>query len=293
MVGRLLELWMSVEQSEDGAQGAGSGASRRRERRVAVTVPAAGNVAWRNVDTAPSDGARRVEELLRQVGDDGFLERLTATDPDSAPGVAGLAADVLNRRLYKPLARTAGAYAAEDLFNQFGDRATRRALEHDAARYARIEPDWRLILWLPPPTMRLKLAEMLVDHGRGIAKFVDYSAQGGEIYEAHKELWTVSVYGHRRLSDEQKRAALVRLAELMGVCWDRYVDKFGPEPDEWGTQLAAMEAFGVDKLTEEIEEFLGRLEPTQIQARSEREPDYLGRRRQLRALAKKQGFDVP
>jgi hypothetical protein len=141
--------------------------------------------------------------------------------------------------------------------------------------------------------MRLKLAEMLVDHGQGIAKFVDYSPQGSEIYNAHKALWTVSLYGHPRLTETQRRAALVRLAPLMGVCWDRYLDRLGPEPSEWTTRLAAQEVFGVEEMTDEVERFLRELEPAELQQRSHDEVDHVGLRRYIRELANKHKFDVP
>lgn len=305
MVGRLLELWIDArsvaeEQPNSATKRPDVVGSRtegrahpRRERKVRVTVDLPDDTTWKNVKTSPNDEEREIEQLLRHAGDDGFLEQLAAMDPDRAPGVATLASDLLNRRLYKPLARAAGAHAAADLFSQFGDWATRRALEHEAAWYAGVTPDWHLILWLPPPTMRLKLAEMLVDHGQGIAKFVDYSPQGGEIYDAHKALWTVSVYGHPGLSEEQKSAALVRLAELMGVCWDKYLDRLGPEPSEWATRLATQEVFRVEQMTDEVERFLRELEPAELQQRSRGEVDHAGLRRSIRELAKKHNFKVP
>jgi HD superfamily phosphohydrolase len=297
MVGSMLELWASARRSgalSDAIRAQPTAEHAEEPSRVSVRYTAPDGTKWRNVKTKPKDeSSQEIERLLRQVSDDGFLERLAETDHESAPGVAALATDLLNRRLYKRLARAKGAYAAEDLHGEFGDHATRRALEREAARYAGITPDWHLILWLPPAEMRLKLAEMLVDYGEGIAKFVDYSQKGSEIYADHKALWTVSVYGHPSLTEQQKRAALVRLAELMGVCWDRYLAKFGSEPDEWTTRLAAMEAFGVDRLTEEVEEFLRDLEPEQVQARSQAEVDYRGRRNELHALAAQRGFKVP
>jgi HD superfamily phosphohydrolase len=300
MVGRLLELWIdaALVAVADGGHdavpvAAAKRTSARRERAVHVTVELPDGSSWRNVQKRPNDKKRLIERLLRRVGDDGFLEQLAAEDPDKAPGVATLASDLLNRRLYKPLARAAGAHAAADLFDQFGDAATRRALEREAARYARVTPDWHIILWLPPATMRLKLAEMLVDYGEGIAKFVDYSPQGSEIYDAHKALWTVSVYGHPRLAETQRRAALVRLAELMGLCWDKYIDRLGPEPSEWATRLAAQEIFHVEEMTDEVERFLRELEPAELQQRSHDGVDHVGFRRHIRTLAKKHGFDVP
>jgi hypothetical protein len=273
-------LWIDATQVTDGGDDAsaieaGERTNARRERAVPVTVELPDGTAWRNVKERPDDKERQIERLLRRVGDDGFLEQLAAEDPDRAPGVPTLASDLLNRRLYKPLARAAGAHAAADLFDQFGDAATRRALEREAARYARVTP------------------EMLVDYGQGIAKFVDYSPQGSEIYDAHKALWTVSVYGHPRLAETQRRAALVRLAELMGVCWDKYIDRLGPEPSEWATRLAAQEVFRVEEMTDEVERFLRELEPAELQQRSHDGVDHVGFRQHIRALAKKHRFDVP
>jgi HD superfamily phosphohydrolase len=290
MVGRLLEMWVAAEHGVDDVPG---GRHRVPQRFRRVEVQLRDGTTWTNVRTTPSPEAERIEDLLRHVGDDGFLERLADREANHGDGVAELAAAILNRRLYKPLARTAGAHAAEDLFTQFGDLATRRSLEREACRYARIESEWHLILWLPPPTMRLKLAEMLVDHGQGIAKFVDYSDEGSEIYSAHRKLWSVSVYGHPRLSEPQRQAALARLAERMGVCWDRYLHKLGPEPAEWGTRLAALEVFGVDSVSAEMERFLGQLEPAELQSRSQAAVDHQGLCRRLGVLARKHGFQVP
>jgi hypothetical protein len=86
-------------------------------------------------------------------------------------------------------------------------------------------------LWVPGPKMRLKLAEVLVDHGEGIAKFVDFSAKGSDIYEDHKRLWTISVFVHPTVNEAKTRMVLAKLAQLMRVSWDRYQDQLGPDPD--------------------------------------------------------------
>lgn len=298
MVGRLLELWISESASAGSDHAPSSNGAAARHARggvklVNVTVELADGRTWRNVKSIPGDDTQRVEELLRRRGDDGFLEELAGLDAAQAPDVVTLANSLLDRHLFKPLARAVGVHAADDLYAQFGDVATRRVLEREAARYAGIDTDWHLILWLPPPTMRLKLAEMLVDYGQGIAKFVDYSPQGSEIYDAHKRLWTVILFGHPKLTEEQRQAALVRLAELMGVCWDRYLKALGPEPSEWATRLAALEVFGLDQMTDDVERFLRELEPAEIQARSHDEIDHAGLRNYIRALARRHEFAVP
>ena len=104
------------------------------------------------------------------------------------------------------------------------------------------------MLWIPDPEMRLKLAELLVDDGQGIAQFRDTVALGSEIYEAHKALWTVSVFVHPTATVSQTQAALAKLGKEMGISWDAYRDRLGPNPDVAPEHLAAVKACGRKKL---------------------------------------------
>jgi hypothetical protein len=111
---------------------------------------------------------------------------------------------------------------------------------------------------VPGPDMRLKLAEVLVDHGEGIAKFVDYSAKGSDIYEDHKRLWTISVFLHPTVDEEKARMVLAKLSQLMRVSWDRYQDQLGADPDTSPRRLAAIEVCRAGSLTEEVRDLISR-----------------------------------
>jgi hypothetical protein len=88
--------------------------------------------------------------------------------------------------------------------------------------------------------MRLKLAEVLVDYGQGIAKFVDYSDQGSDIYRSHRLLWKISVYAHPKVTRSQRADLLVSLARQMGLCWTPAPGDLGSRPDEWPDRRAAL-----------------------------------------------------
>lgn len=213
----------------------------------------------------------RLEDLFLSVGDDGLLEHLRdsnqahvvkdAGDPTRdgrRVGAAILAGDLLDRRLFKQAAKLKDAKtaAAQDLYDKFKAPEERRRLERDAAEYAELREGWHVVLWVPKPEMRLKQAEVLVDHGDGIARLVDYSARGKEIYDDHKALWSIWVYVHPSITDEEKRWVLARLAKTMGVRWDKYEYELGPEPASAPDRLAALHACGDKAFTTEVEALL-------------------------------------
>ena len=231
------------------------------------------DVAQELGESTPAEIEKSVKEelddLFRRLGDDGILEflleqheehrELPRTDPTRDPravGVATLADDLLNRRLFKVAANVIGAHAARDLHDKYKNASTRRKLERDAAGYAEIDEGWKVVIWVPPPEMRLKTAEVLVDHGSGVAPFVEYSPKGSDIYRDHKDLWTITVFVHHSVTERQKREVLARLAECMGVCWDTYERELGPDPEEWPHRLAAFDACGEWELTAEVRELL-------------------------------------
>jgi HD superfamily phosphohydrolase len=213
----------------------------------------------------------RLEILFLSVGDDGLLEHLRdsnqhhvekdATDPvrdGRRAGAAILAGDLLDRRLFKRAAQLKGAKAAaaEELYEKFSAPEERRRLERDAADYAELREGWHVVLWIPKPEMRLKQAEVLVDHGDGIARLVDYSPRGKEIYDDHKALWSIWVYVHPRVTDEEKRWVLARLSKTMGVRWDQYEYVLGPDPASAPERLAALHACGEADFTAEVDALL-------------------------------------
>jgi hypothetical protein len=118
--------------------------------------------------------------------------------------------------------------------------------------------------------MRVKLAEVLVDDGKGIARFHEYSALGSDIYELHRALWTASVFVHPVLSKEQTSAVLARLAADIGICWDTEENRLGAEPHRWPRRLAALQVFRATKMDDKVKRLLDEVE-------SGVEPALLGR----------------
>jgi hypothetical protein len=172
---------------------------------------------------------REVETELLARGDDGLLEHLRAFDSDPPTGehcdrrrrrvVAALSEGLLSRSLYKRIGRQAHTRKPrEDFFKLWAPPDARRRAEQQAARFAEVGPAWHILLWIPPPDMRLKVAGVLVDDGLEIQRFVDREKETGkrrgvDIYEAHEQLWEVTVYAHPALARRSPACRLV-LASL-------------------------------------------------------------------------------
>jgi HD superfamily phosphohydrolase len=182
----------------------------------------------------PADGAElliqhldkvaeaNLENQLRTRGDDGLLEHIWAQSSSSGgsdgrmDAISSLARNVLDRRLYKPLAASYHADRAlkrdaERIWKLWGNKDERRRLEVEAANYIGLEEKWHLVLWIPHPDMKLKLADVLVGlRDDEVTKLGAHSESCQDIYDSHERLWAVSVFGHRSLrEDDLKRDVLL------------------------------------------------------------------------------------
>lgn len=162
-------------------------------------------------ERSPED-SKRVRELDRAAraqlegaflrwSDDGLLEYLVVeasshAGDDRWAAIASLAGGVLDRELYKLAghARESSEDRRKDKYQQFGGPSSRRERERAAARMAGIEHAWKLLLWVPNPTMRLKAADVLVDDGKKVEPLRDRDRDAGGIVDRHQDLWAVSVY---------------------------------------------------------------------------------------------------
>lgn len=194
---------------------------------------------------------QRLEDEVLAHGDDGLLEHVAAlADSTPAGGPSGPVIDDLRRQaaslgralLDRELFAIGGRVGVDDapaakLYAEFGSVAQRTAAQDEAQRFAEVGRDPRLLIWLPDPEMRLKLARVLVDNGEHINEFQAYEeARGGrgdDIYRAHRRLWSLWVFCARCLSPEQREAALVYLAAKYGVAWERMRDHYGADPGTW------------------------------------------------------------
>ena len=128
---------------------------------------------------------------------------------------------------------------AAKLWDAFGSIEQRTAAQEEAQRFAEVGRDAQVLIWLPDPEMRLKLARVLVDNGEHINEFQAYEeargGRGADIYRAHRRLWSLWVFCHRSMTIEQRDAALAYLAVKYGVAWERIVTARTPAPGLSGT----------------------------------------------------------
>jgi HD superfamily phosphohydrolase len=291
MVGKMIELWAGGQRKQlnelgDDEVGAGLG-------KVPTTVRRAHEAALETQELSKAQRTRevvlrwRIEMLFLEHGDDGVVETISALAGNErrAFDAAGrLAEGLRDRRLYRLAANSAGASAAADLNKTFGRAEKRRFLETEAAKHAGIDPgeSWKVIVWIPGPDMRLKLAELLVDDGAGIAKFKDRFRRGSDIYEAHKALWQISVFVHPELDKSATRAVLAKLSELMGVSWDTDRLMLGDTPATSPIHYAVVEQLRKSYLDQEVTELVSAMADP-VAARGPESPTH----EQLRQMAKK------
>ena len=289
MVGKMFELWLAAERRS-------LGRNPSRRAKVAAELPEGFKYPDSDQDDELGKLVRwELEKMLLHHGDDGVLEQVSAMTGADKAGAATLAKDLLDRRLYKPAANAVGAAAAEDLYDEFGSAEERRRLESEACKHAEIEDDWHLVLWIPDPDMRLKLAELLVNDGQGVAKFKDKYQKGSDIYAAHKELWTISVFVHPSVSTKKTRAALAKLGQKLGVSWDAYVDELGSDPAVAPEHLAAIEVLEVPAVTKNVEHLvsLAKSDP-ELAARGNHASTQAALTRKVKAIARQNGLlDAP
>ncbi len=270
MLGKALELWHDGEWIAGAEQVGGA----EVKAAVAASEPSLEEVRRALVEDTGSDetaeaistqAAEILELHVRKVGDDGLLEFLHTSDREAfthRPAVRQLANDLLGRRLYKRAAQAKGAAAHERIYERFGPRVARKELERQAARYAGVAEE-HVAVWLPDPRMRLKIAEVLVDYGSSVAPFNEYSDQGSDIYKAHRELWTITVFVHPTVeATGLAPVVLARLAELMEVEWDRHKPRVAERPADWRLALAAERAFDADAVEDELQAIIREVQAT-------------------------------
>lgn len=254
MVGKMIELWLDGKRAE-------LKASPPEFKRLRKKVPA--HFTFPDEDKREKDPLERtarwsLEDLFLRYGDDGVLEQIAHSESAKFTDASQLAKMLLDRTLYKPAAEALRPAATDGLYKEFGSSQRRRDLEHGAAEHAELEHDWHVVLWIPDPDMRLKLAELLVDDGKGITQFKDKSERGSDIYAAHKDLWTISVFVHPTVTVSKTRAVLAKLAKEMGVSWDTHRKELGPDPDVAPQHLAAVKACDMKAVDGKVKELVER-----------------------------------
>jgi hypothetical protein len=184
--------------------------------------------------SAREDIRLRVEDLLEAQftsrSDDSLLEHLAHYDkvrPSDrrSKAMRQLAQMVLDRHLFKPvgIADADGDKAiAETIYKKSGTPEARARLERDAAAYAGIKHGWHVVLWIPKPDMRFKIADVLVDDGSGVAPLSSVERSSRTIVEDHMRLWAITVFAHPALkasddADHKLDAVLAFLTDRLGI----------------------------------------------------------------------------
>lgn len=244
---------------------------------------------------ARTDVRNEMESEFQSLGDEGLLDHLTGLsgrnpkDPRSPllERSSRLAKDLRDRRLYRVAGRVgAGDVSPEHVYADYGSPAVRAELEAEAQVFAGLDADPKVILWIPPRKMRVKLAQVLVRQQTGIAPFATYeksrSRRGSDIYDSHERLWATYVFIHRDLSDHQEQLVCAYLARRMGIRWEKHRHLLGDRPDEWPLRLAVADVFEV-KFESEVDETIQahRDRLAEMAARMPGEETYEGLRREV------------
>lgn len=221
MIGKLLEMWHDQQFVEFAAADHADVVATTGRVDIATIEKA---IAQRNPDEQSTSKEAKPERPLAEMNsavgeierkvrasfekefmtrsDDGLLEHLAALGHDASEervqAVSALARAVLDRNLYKMIGRTGddAVHLATLTYDKYGSAATRRRLEREAAHYAGLSDGWKVVLWIPNPGMRFKVAEVLVDDGEQVNGLAAISPQGEEIVKQHQSLWALSVYVH-------------------------------------------------------------------------------------------------
>jgi HD superfamily phosphohydrolase len=193
-----------------------------RSRRDKVPGPTGSMVpaAVREIDDAVS---AEMETRFTTLSDDGILEFLAhgqdGSVTDRRAVVAALARDVLDRRVYKMVATAGGKgdrALADSIYREFGPAAKRRHLERSAMDFAGLKDSWRLVLWVPEPKMRMKVAGVLCDDDGNVAPLAAIGENDSDaVLEAHRRLWAVGVYAHPTLRHPSVADPVAQRKELL------------------------------------------------------------------------------
>jgi hypothetical protein len=268
MIGKALDLWSDAVRLEV-ADGHIAQLDDAEDLVEAGNVRALLDEAGEGPDSGRSGDVRnRLEPEFLDHGDSGLLERMTrlAEDPPAsdllAPLVGELRANaaqmaeaVLRRELFAVAGRVGiESAAATTLWRQFGKAERRIALQDESQRFAELGREPQVLLWLPDPKMRLKLAKVLVDDGTHVNSFDQYEnargGRGGDIYSAHNHLWGLWVFTRRDMDPDKRDAALIYLTERLGVAWEGKRERYGDNSWTWLPRFALARLLGVDKPTD-------------------------------------------
>jgi HD superfamily phosphohydrolase len=222
MLGKLLEMWSDALWLDEALTQLPELATEDRlldagwlRGRVDELTASAGAAAGDGMAVSEQIDAAVEQELERHFtffGDEGLIEHLIWTlragerKLDSRwRAILRLAEMFRYREHFRMLAHSGGpavVNAAEDKYAEFGSASKRRILEQSAATWVGLDPAWQIVLWIPGPDMRLKVADVLVESEGMISTLAAFSEDARTIARRHEQLWTVRVYAPATIRDD-------------------------------------------------------------------------------------------
>jgi hypothetical protein len=304
MIGKALELWADAVWLEDASEQIGKldDAEDLLEGEEIVRLRESVKAAVAKPEWELFERARRLrlEQEFLSHGDDGLLERMQRLQDEPAESqlvqplveslnrqAGAIATAVLKRDLFTVAGRVGLADApAHQLHDRYGAARHRVALQDQAQRFAELGKKPKVLLWLPDPHMRLKLAKVLVDDGGHISEFNRFEdargRRGDDIYRADRALWALWVFVRRDVPAAEREAVLVYLADRVGVAWESLRDRYPSDTSTWLARWGLREVFGEPSpTTDRIESALRDVSEISHRGELSTRQDYLAH---LRAL---------
>lgn len=242
MMGKLLEIWHDAEWIDEARRTfpglVPAGESTEDIDEVRRTVRAREPQGLEKVDAAVRTS---IEAEFTSRSDDGLLEHMSDvaavdTSDHRRRAIGILGGRIRDRDFFKLAGRAEGpsnrAHGAR-VYRDFGGAGDRRRLEKQAARFAGISPRWNVVLWIPNPDMRLKVAGVLVDEQGWVSPLHEVEPAGTQILRKHKELWAVTVYMPKELQQDPRigRVAVSFIGQQLGLMMVDHNGDAVPTPD--------------------------------------------------------------
>ncbi len=158
--------------------------------------------------------------------------------------------------------------------------ARRREIEQGAMRFAGLTPAWHLVLWVPEPWMRMKVAQVLCDDDGHVAPLSAIGDNKSDaVLEQHKRLWSLLVYAHPDVRHPEFRSddpdEQARLRRRLDAALAYLRDRMDLDLRRWdGKPVPSRRDFVIERVAEHLN--LPREQKEQLAAKDDHALSALG-----------------